>query len=543
MKSKLVFIIILGLVLRLGLLSVRPLGFTWDEAALGYNAYSLLLTGRDEHGQILPLIFKSFGDFKPGLYIYFAALPVKIFGLNEFSTRLPSAVFGTLSIILIFILVHNLTPVPSPESGEGSQRGEVVKRIGLFASFLLAINPWAIHFSRGAWEANLSLFLTLLAAVMFLRRRLLWSALFFGLTFWSYQGAKLFTPAIIIILLLFNIKLIKIKKLFTPFLLLLLLLLPVLINFTSQSGRLRVFSVFSYRRSPEYVSQILAQDRSQTGSPVYYLYHSEFFDQFRGIVQRFLNHLSPRYLFTDGDWSNPRHSIVYHGYFYYFESLTLVAGLVFLIRFYPWVFWFLALWVLAAIIPSALSRDIVSGVRSLPEVIPLIVISGCGLGFLLTKFSFLKIPAVAIIIFSLVYFSDLYLYHNSFFTARDWLSVYRPAVILMDKNQSNYDRVYFSDQLGQPYIFVLFYTRYPPDLFQKQAKFIYDSGSDVGRVESFGKYQFGPVYWPSMRGQSRVLFIGGQYELPENDLNQPGLSHLGDIKYPNGELGFRLVGT
>ena len=35
----------------------------WDEAALGYNAYSILKTGRDEYGQYFPLIFKSFGDY------------------------------------------------------------------------------------------------------------------------------------------------------------------------------------------------------------------------------------------------------------------------------------------------------------------------------------------------------------------------------------------------------------------------------------------------------------------------------------------------
>jgi len=50
MKNRLlVLILVLGFSLRLIGLSSRPLGFTWDEAALGYNAYSLLLTGKDEH--------------------------------------------------------------------------------------------------------------------------------------------------------------------------------------------------------------------------------------------------------------------------------------------------------------------------------------------------------------------------------------------------------------------------------------------------------------------------------------------------------------
>jgi len=37
-----------------------PPGFNADEAAFGYNAYSLLKTGRDEYGTLLPLSIKSF---------------------------------------------------------------------------------------------------------------------------------------------------------------------------------------------------------------------------------------------------------------------------------------------------------------------------------------------------------------------------------------------------------------------------------------------------------------------------------------------------
>src|SRR3990170_4092898 len=103
-------IFLLGFVLRIYKLNVRPLGFTWDEAALGYNAYSLLHTGRDEYGQLAPVVFKSFGDYKPGLYIYFTVPAVALLGLNEFATRLPSAVFGTLLLPVLFIFAKLLFP-------------------------------------------------------------------------------------------------------------------------------------------------------------------------------------------------------------------------------------------------------------------------------------------------------------------------------------------------------------------------------------------------------------------------------------------------
>jgi len=69
MNKKLLIIFLISLIIRLYQISYPPL--LWDEASLGYNAYSILQTGRDEYGKLLPLIFKSFGDYKPGLYAYF----------------------------------------------------------------------------------------------------------------------------------------------------------------------------------------------------------------------------------------------------------------------------------------------------------------------------------------------------------------------------------------------------------------------------------------------------------------------------------------
>ena len=66
----LILALIIGSFLRLYQLGLIPNALTWDEAAVGYNAYSILKTGRDEYGELLPIIFKSFGDFKPGLYVY-----------------------------------------------------------------------------------------------------------------------------------------------------------------------------------------------------------------------------------------------------------------------------------------------------------------------------------------------------------------------------------------------------------------------------------------------------------------------------------------
>lgn len=118
-----------------------------DEAALGYNAYSLLQTGKDEHGISWPLHFKSFGDFKPGGYIYLDLPFVKILGLTPLAVRLPNLILSVLSIYIIYRLILLTTNNIS---------------LSLLSALVLALNPWHIHFSRGAWESSTSLFFIIL---------------------------------------------------------------------------------------------------------------------------------------------------------------------------------------------------------------------------------------------------------------------------------------------------------------------------------------------------------------------------------------------
>src|SRR5688572_6123301 len=132
----LIAILALGLVLRLLLLGQHPGGFAADEAAQGYDAYSLLKTGKDQWGVSWPIVsFRSFADFKAPLQTYLMLLPVALFGLTEFATRLPSALVGTMAIFVIYLLA-----------------GEIFKnkKIALLSALILATSPWHLQFSRTA---------------------------------------------------------------------------------------------------------------------------------------------------------------------------------------------------------------------------------------------------------------------------------------------------------------------------------------------------------------------------------------------------------
>src|SRR3989344_4727435 len=172
-------ILLLAAFLRFYKLGQVPSGFVNDEAAFGYNAYSILKTGRDEFGQFLPVIFHSFGEGKLPGYIYLTIPSVLIFCLNEFAVRLPSALFGTLTVWLIY---------------------ELVKKTGkditwaLLAALVLATLPWHIHFSRAAFEANVALFFVTLGTWLWFKKRRSLSLASFIVSLFTYNAARLFVP-------------------------------------------------------------------------------------------------------------------------------------------------------------------------------------------------------------------------------------------------------------------------------------------------------------------------------------------------------------
>ena len=52
--------------------------------------------------------FAAFGDYKPSLPIYLTIPFIAIFGLSDLAVRLPSAIFGILTVLFIYFLVKEL---------------------------------------------------------------------------------------------------------------------------------------------------------------------------------------------------------------------------------------------------------------------------------------------------------------------------------------------------------------------------------------------------------------------------------------------------
>jgi len=474
----------------------------WDEAAIGYNAYSLLQTGKDEYGTKIPLIFKSFGDFKPGLYIYLTVPFIKLFGLNETAIRLPSVIIGTLLPVLLYITIKAIFPKSN--------------RLAIIAAAILALNPFNIHYSRMSWETNILTFELLLASLFFIKNRHFLSAFIFGLTLYTYQAGKMISLLLIFALIIINLD--KIKNHTRNFLLkfilpLGLMAIPVLYGlvFGQNSNRLQVLSLTSYPRSPEETDQII----NESSLIDYNLFHNSTIFFARSSLQRYLNHFSPRFLAFEGDWQSPRHSAPYIGVILYPSLVFLLIGL-----FHKPNKFFL-LWLFLAPIPAALTRDQLSATRSMSMSIPLVFFIANGIEIITKK---LKSPVANIVIASIyllsfIYYSDLYYNHMVKKSANDFLYGYKYAALYVAQNQSKFDQIYFTDFYGQPYIYYLFYSHYSPAQYQLKAN-LKLTGPDIGKVEKIDNILFkGPEY-NGIKDTPHTLGIFSHDEILRQGINQ-----------------------
>ena len=180
-KALICGILALAFLLRFVSVADFPVGLNADEASFGYDAYSILKTGRDQWGNSFPIVLKSFGDYKSPVYAYLTIPSVALLGLNVFATRLPNVIVGTLAVLAVYLLVFEIRNLLKIKN----------YKLEIIASVLLAINPWSIMMSRGAFEANLITFFLPMGIYFFLKglkenKFFVWSAIFLGLNLFTY---------------------------------------------------------------------------------------------------------------------------------------------------------------------------------------------------------------------------------------------------------------------------------------------------------------------------------------------------------------------
>ena len=329
-------ILLLAFFLRFYRIDKAPASLDWDEVAIGWNAHTIFHARRDEFGTHLPLVFMSFGDYKSPLLIYLTAPMVGFFGMNEFSVRFMSVFFGSLSVLVIYFLVKELFSLSIPQPRRLKDKPPRFSLTALTASFLLAISPWHLQFSRPAFEPNLALFFILLGTWLFLKAinnkpfYLVFSFFFFVFSLYSYHSPKIFLPFFFLGLFVLYGK----KLLFS--------------NSTSEVRRRRntTSEVFVWLLGSIILAIVLlwpllkihlfehGNARFQ-GTSIFYTEEGEKrpFDFRLGkeLISNYLLHFTPQFLFF-GSTDNPRIKMKEIGLLYWIEAPFLLLGLYTLIK-------------------------------------------------------------------------------------------------------------------------------------------------------------------------------------------------------------------
>ncbi len=290
-------IILLASALRLWQIGSVPPSPDWDEASLGYNAYSILHTGKDEYGKFLPVVIRSLDDYKPAFYMYVTVPSVAVLGLNVAAVRLPSAIFGILSVIAVFYLVRELF-----------KDYKYKDELSLLASFFMAISPWSIQFSRVAFESNVGTSLNIFAALFFLKglkkpALLPFSAIFAALSIYTYQSEKVFTPLLALVLVLvFRKALGKLNKKYliggvvTGFIFMLPMLWFLFFNSSSLS-RLTSTSVFSSQTQVLQNSVMDLQNDKNNNDKLGLILDNRRIEYAKEILSGYISHFDLNWLF------------------------------------------------------------------------------------------------------------------------------------------------------------------------------------------------------------------------------------------------------
>jgi len=492
------FILLLAALVRTIGISDNPPGFFTDEASIGYNAYTILKHGVDEHGESWPVLFQAFGEFKLPVYIYGTVPFVMVLGLTESAVRLASATFGIATIVTIFLL-----------AGAAFQQ----RAAALAAAFFLAIMPWHIHYSRTGFGELISFvpFITL-SLYLFIRgirddgRLLVLSGAAFGITLYTYRAAWVVLPLLLmlIIILYWRELMDRRKHAISGAAVLAVISIPILLHLMSDSG-----------------------DRSQDAGILRLgLSTGETINLF---VKQYLSHFSLSFLFFEGDQHFiTRHYLPGSGHLYLVQLPLIIFGLIGVAR-DPTREKVLILGLLLFFpLGGALSTDSPVSSRSILGTAAMALLSGYGFVVLVKWVTSIDhahariatVGTVALVIVLSFYAFGDYLgkyrdYPNISADYWGWQDGPEEIVRYFESVESDYDQLIMTGEFNAPHMFFWFYA---PEGCAKCM---------VGEADRFDRSQ-------------RQLFALKPHQLAEINPSYI-ISTKHTVEYPDGSVAFRLV--
>lgn len=527
-----ILIVCLAIFLRFYQLGEVPIELNRDEASLGYTAYSLLNAGIEEHGQSWPLSIESFGDWKLPGYVYTLIPFIKVFGLTNFSVKLPSAIAGVLIVILSSSLTWILT-----KKWKEKDRVILTTLVGL----MVTVSPWNIHMSHMAYEANLAMAFMLGGMnllILALREKnkqwlLVPSAFLFGLTLFTYHSYHVFTPLIVIsTLLLFRNETVKIltkQKLVTGLTMLVTLVFSVGLikttfaaNQTKLSG-LSIFDTTSYAEVME-VNRGYFENRNSLLAKI----HSNNLSFIINQAQRNISDIfSSKFLFFEGG-THGSHDIPGTGKMYPIAFIFLMIGLYQIL-----VAWqnkkvkiwmkLIILWIVISTIAPFITFEAAHTIRFSPALFGLEFLSAFGLFSILSiKDKNLFTRGIIALLLLVIFYSTIQFFATYFFVApkrdinnQNW-QIERLVQLINDR-YDQYDLISMPGAQWSPYIYFLYFNKTDPNTLANLLEYLPVDNEGFRHVKKYGKLDFSSVDWDLHHDKS-ILYVLKMKEIPGDKL-------------------------
>lgn len=536
LKNKFTIIIyilfVISLCLRLYKLGSLPESLTWDEAALSYNSFSLLETGADEYGHKMPLILRSFDDYKPAFYSYLSIPFINYFGVTIFAIRALSALSGASLVISLYLIGFFLTKD---------------RRVGLLAAMLSITTPILLLYSRIALEANLALAIFLFGFALLLNNsktiNFLIGNLLLILSAFTYHTPRYIVPIIFITSLVTFGKIISNKTKLLSILIFVILYIPIIYFLVTPklNSRFTETSVFT-KKSILVGTIVKTQDINSISSFISsnYFYILDF-------SGRYLSNFNPYVLFIKSSGHE-----LYHvdglGLFNSFEIGFWILGLFVLVKRIIKINPIFTLILIVAPIPAALTVDWFSPLRALLLWPFYLVLSAIGTLYFIDK---MKINFKYILLsllfvgwsFSSLRTIETVFYYQPYVHSGAYQYGFAQVVPFVSERliEKKYDNVIIDSPHAQPHIFFLVFSKYTPQIYQEEIKWRVNDYSPRTNF-NFGPYKFRNIFWQDDKKLKNTLFVGDIESLPYDQVsNTKDAKIIKEFTSPDGNISFRVV--
>lgn len=529
-------VLLLAIFFRFYEVSQVPSHPTLDEVSIGYNAYSILETGRDEFGKSFPVLLRAYDDYRPALYVYIVIPFVKILGSSSLAVRYPSILLSLFAVVSVYFIVKEFIP----------KKNRYRDVISVFVMFLAGVSPWSVYISRLGHEANAGFAFFIFGFLFFLRFvhnshigkynnfQLPLSFLFFALSFSSYQSEKIFIPLFVFLLFTLYFKvLIRDKKvLFFSFLLGFFISLPVLVASFAPDALIRFSGTNVFTSDNPVLHESTRRIQFNNG---YENLFQKIFDNRRvGVVlvfmQGLLSHFNPVWLLANVGGENFKAPDF--GLLSYPEAIFIFFGLIYLVKTHAVSIKIKTLflgWLLFSILPAAVTTDYPHAMRSMTVLFLPQIVAGFGLLFLLEKIKnrrFFFTVVIFICCFNTIWF--FHAYFKNFKVEESYRFQYgvEKALFYAKLHENQYDQIVVSNTgvLRASYMYYLFFNEIDPNFYQLSGQ------NENGRFDTerrLGKYLFTDISKTEIKGSP--LFI-----IPAGSQPKDNFKILEDIRYLDG---------